>query len=152
MNNLMDYEAAASIWKGPETVGDFIEMLSQFPSDWPVKVKFAGGGGTAIVQRDLKGVAHVCIFNKNGGDFGEKPFTEEEYQKRSRQFLSDLACGKRYTSVHGDHRTYSPDLGSQATCYGTHYDHRIIMRMVSEGLISKDSADLERVAYSEKLG
>ena len=135
-----------SLWDGPETVGDFIEMLSSFPPDWPVSVSTGAGGGIGIEHRERQGQPFVAIFGKNGGRFGENPLTEDEYRKQSERFLSDLKVGRQYTSVHGDHRTYSPSLGSQATCYGTHYDRRIIERMVREGLIDAASVHLERVA------
>ena len=141
----------SDIWSGPETVGEFIDLLSAFPRHWPVAIKFAGGGGTAIVQRDIKGVPHVAIFNKNGGGLGEKPFTEEEYATQSKMFLTQLQFGCRYTSIHGDHRLYSPSLGDQATCYGIHYDRRVIERMVSEGLIRADSVHIDRVKRLDTL-
>ncbi len=89
------------------------------------------------------------MFGSNGGRFGENPLTDEEYKTQSGRFLAALQYGDLYTSIHGDHRTYSPRLGSQATCYGTHYDRRIIERMVREGLIRAASVDLERVAHIE---
>jgi hypothetical protein len=138
-----------NIWEGPETVGDFIEALSKFPKDWPVKVSTQAGGGIGVEHRDIKGKPHVGIFGKNGGRFGENPLTEDEYQKKSAQFIGDLRGGMRYTSIHGDHRTYSPAMGDQATCYGTHYDRRVIERMVKEGLIAADSVDIDRVLKLE---
>jgi len=143
----MKYE---SLCDGPETVGDFIEVLSQFPTQWRVKVITPAGGGIAVEHREVSGEPVVGIYGKNGGKFGENPLTEEEYQEKSKRFLSDLANGNRYTSIHGDHRTYSPSLGSQATCYGQHYDRRIIERMVKEGLIPADSVDIDRVAALER--
>jgi hypothetical protein len=140
----------SSLWDGPETVADYIELLSAFPRDWPVRVSTSAGGGIAVEHRDVRGVPTVCMFGKNGGRFGENPLTEEEYDKQSTCFLGDLASGKRYTSIHGDHRTYSPELGSQATCYGTHYDARIIERMVSEGLIVRDVVEIDRVKKLNK--
>lgn len=134
------------LYDGPVTVKDYIELLQQFPLDWPVKVKFAGGGGTAIERRDFQGVPHVGIYNKNGGsyNFGERGLTEEEYTKTSQDFLKSRKY-MQYTSIHGDHRLYIPG-GAQETCYGTHYDRRVIEQMVREGLITADSVDLERVA------
>lgn len=143
-------ESQMTMRNSPKTVGDYIDALSQFPRDWPVSIRFAGGGGTAIVQRDIKGVPHVAMFNDNGGDFGEKPLTEAEYAERSQDFLAGLKYGRRYTSIHGDHRLYSPLLGDQATCYGTHYDRRIVERMVAEGLIPGISVDIDRVKYFER--
>lgn len=134
-----------------KTVKDFMDALSSFPGDWPVSVSTPAGGGISIEHREKKGGGDfVAIFGSNGGRFGENPLTEEEYQKRSQDFLSSLKIGKHYTSIHGDHRLYSPDLGSQATCYGTHYDRRIIERMVKDGLIPEYSVDIERVAYCER--
>jgi hypothetical protein len=139
-----------SLWDGPATVGDFIELLSAFPKEWPVKVATNAGGGIGVEHRDIAGKPVVAIFGKNGGSIGENPLTEEEYQKRSREFLSSLRGRMCYTSIHGDHRLYYPG-DSQATCYGTHYDRRIIERMVQEGLIAAESVDLERVATCEGL-
>lgn len=134
-------------WKDHKTVGDFIAALSAFPAEWPVSVSTSAGGGIAIEHREIGGNPVVAIFGNNGGRFGENPLTEEEYKKQSAEFLSDLKRGRLYTAIHGDHRTYSPDLGSQATCYGTHYDRRIIERMVNDGMIAADSVEIDRVAY-----
>jgi len=134
------------IWEGPETVGDFIALLSKFPKDWLVQVSTQAGGGIAVEHREIGGKPLVGIFGKNGGRFGENPLTEDEYQKQSQDFLASLRGGRVYTSIHGDHRLYSPFVGDQATCYGTHYDRRVIERMVQEGLITPESVDLERVA------
>jgi hypothetical protein len=140
----------ASIWEGPTTVGEFIEALSAFPKDWRVVVKTPAGGGIGIEHREISGEPVVGIFGKNGGRFGENPLTEEEYRTKAAEFLNDLRAGRAYTSIHGDHRFYSPSLGSQATCYGTHYDRRIVERMVKEGLIRAESVDLERVASLDR--
>jgi hypothetical protein len=138
-----------NIWEGPETVGEFIEALSAFPKDWPVKVATQAGGGIAVEYREIKGKPVIGIFGKNGGRFGENPLTDEEYQKKSQAFLGSFQGGMKYTSIHGDHRLYSPG-GEQATCYGTHYDRRVIERMVKEGLISAESVDLARVETLER--
>jgi hypothetical protein len=143
VSNPVKYE---SVWEGPQTVGDFIELLSSFPKEWRVVVRTPAGGGVAVEHREMSGEPVVGIFGKNGGRFGENPLTEEEYRTKADYFLSRLRGGDAYTSIHGDHRLYSPSLGNQATCYGTHYDRRIIERMVREGLIAPDSVDLERVA------
>jgi hypothetical protein len=140
----------ASIWEGPTTVAEFIELLSCFPKDWRVVVKTPAGGGIGVEHREIGGESVVGIFGKNGGIFGENPLTEDEYRLKSAEFLRDLNCGRAYTSVHGDHRLYSPSLGSQATCYGTHYDRRVIERMVREGLVAAASVDLERVASFDR--
>lgn len=134
----------------PYTVKDYIELLSQFPSDWPVMVSTPAGGPIAVEHRDVRGKPAVAIFGSNGGRFGENPLTEEEYAKQSESFLSGLKAGRAYTSIHGDHRLYSPILGDQATCYGTHYDRRVIERMAREGLIPPGSVDLERVARLDR--
>lgn len=139
-----------SLWEGPKTVCDFIELLSTFPKEWPVRVSTSAGGGIGIEHRDIKGSPIVAIFGKNGGRFGENPLTEEEYKEKSERFLSDIKLGNLYTSIHGDHRTYSPRMGDQATCYGNHYDRRIIERMVREGLILEKTVDLERVKYLDR--
>jgi hypothetical protein len=137
-----------STWDGPETVGDFIDALSAFPRDWPVKVSTPAGGGIGVEHREIAGKPVVGIFGKNGGRFGENPLTEDEYEKKSKDFLSGLRGGQRYTSIHGDHRLYYPS-GTNDTCYGQHYDRRVIERMAREGLISPDSVDLDRVARLE---
>lgn len=136
--------------KAPYTVRDYIELLSQFPDDWPVIVSTPAGGPIAVEHRDIRGKPVVAIFGSNGGRFGENPLTEEEYAKQSESFLSGLKGGRVYTSIHGDHRLYSPNLGDQATCYGTHYDRRVIERMVKEGLITSGSVDLQRVSTFER--
>ena len=137
-----------STWDGPETVGDFIDALAVFPRDWPVKVSTPAGGGIGVEHREIAGKPVVGIFGKNGGRFGESPLTEDEYEKKSKDFLSGLRGGQRYTSIHGDHRLYYPS-GTNDTCYGQHYDRRVIERMAREGLISPDSVDLDRVARLE---
>jgi hypothetical protein len=139
---------AHDIWTGPKTVGDFIELLSAFPKDWPVNVSTKAGGGIAVEHREIAGKPVIAIFGKNGGRFGENPLTEGEYQNKSEDFLSGLRSGQRYTSIHGDHRLYYP-RGTNDTCYGTHYDRRIIERMVADGLIAADSVDIERVRKIE---
>lgn len=137
-------------WAGPKTVGDYIALLKRFPNDWPVHVSTSAGGGIGVEHREVHGKPLVAIFGKNGGRFGENPLTDEEYKKQAENFLTDLRTGRRYTSIHGDHRTYSPDLGSQATCYGRHYDRRVIERMVKDGLIEASTVDLDRVGYLDK--
>ena len=139
-----------STWDGPETVGDFIDALAVFPRDWPVKVSTPAGGGIGVEHREIAGKPVVGIFGKNGGRFGENPLTEDEYRKQSQDFLGSLRGGCVYTSIHGDHRLYSPFVGDQATCYGTHYDRRVIERMVQERLITPESVDLKRVAYLDQ--
>jgi hypothetical protein len=143
-------EKYKGLWEGPETVGDFIELFQSFPKDWPVKVSTSAGGGIAVEHREISGKPIIAIFGKNGGRFGENPLTEEEYKEQSERFLTGLRTGRRYTSIHGDHRLYSPEIGSQATCYGTHYDRRVVERMVSEGLIPKESVDIERVQSCDR--
>ena len=116
-------------------VAAFIEALSKFPRDWDVKVATPAGGPLAIEHRDLNGNPVVAIFGSNGGRFGENPLTEEEYQKESSEFLRRLDDPYwEYTRIHGDHRLYHPS-GLNDTCYGTHYDERIIDRMVNEGML-----------------
>jgi len=133
------------------TVADYIERLKEFPPDWRVIVSTPAGGGVAVEHREIRGEPVVAIFGSNGGRFGENPLTEEEYAEKSKRFMEDLNSPDReYTSIHGDHRMFSPKLGDQATCYGTHYDRRIIERMVDEGLIPKNIVDLGRVAYLDK--
>jgi hypothetical protein len=140
-----------NLWNGPETVGELLDLLAAFPREWPIKVSTPAGGGIAVEHREIAGRPVVAIFGKNGGSFGENPLTETEYKEKSDCFLRDLWKGRLYTSIHGDHRTYSPNMGEQATCYGTHYDRRVIERMVADGLIPEGSVDLEKVARFEKL-
>lgn len=136
--------------KSSETVADFIEALSAFPKDWKVKVSTPAGGGIAIEHREVQGKPVVGIFGDNGGRFGEEPLTEKEYKKQSSQFLRSFNDPYyRYTTVHGDHRMYHP-RGVNDTCYGTHYDRRVVERMVKEGLIPSDRVDLERVKRCDK--
>ena len=52
--------------------------------------------------------------------------------------------GYEYTSIHGDHRLYRRS-GQNDTCYGTHFDRRIVERMAAEGLILASAVDIERV-------
>ena len=140
-----------SIWDGPRTVEDFIKALSAFPKDWPVNVSTQAGGGIAVEHREISGKPVIAIFGKNGGRFGENPLTEKEYQEQSKDFLESLRGGQKYTSIHGDHRLYSPFVGDQATCYGTHYDRRVIERMVQEGMIADDTVDVERVKSLDRM-
>lgn len=141
-----------SLWDGPKTVGDFIELLKAFPRDWPVVVSTGAGGGIGVEHREMSGKPIVGIFGKNGGRCGENPLTDEEYGKKSQEFLGFLRGGMLYTSCHGDHRLYSSYGGSQDTCFGIHYDRRIVERMVSEGLIAAHCVDLERVAWFDRRG
>jgi hypothetical protein len=128
------------------TVADYIERLKQFPPDWRVVVSTQAGGGIAIEHREVKGESVVAVFGANGGRFGENPLTEDEYAKQSQAFLADMRSpAMRYTSIHGDHRTYFVDGGPNATCYGKHYDRRVVERMVAEGLIAGNEVDLDRV-------
>lgn len=138
------------LWTGAETVADFIEALSKFPPDWPVKVAVAGNGGIAIEHREVRRKPVVAIFNKNGGRFGENPLTEEEYKRQSARWIDGLKNGQVYTSIHGDHRLYHPMFGENASCYGEPFDSRIIERMVAEGLIDASSVDIDRVRYLER--
>jgi hypothetical protein len=139
------------LYEGPKTVGDFIELLSEFPRDWPVVVSTSAGGGIAVEHREGKGDGKpfIGIFGKNGGSFGEEPLTEKRYEEEAKDFLNGLKYGKVYTSIHGDHRLYKPS-GINDTCYGKHYDKRVVERMVKEGKIRADSVDLERVDYLSK--
>jgi len=119
------------------TVKDYIEKLKQFPEDWPVSVSTTAGGGISIEHREINGKPVVAVFGSNGGRFGENPLTEEEYKEKSTDFLQKLGSGEwLHTPDYGDHRLYMPMGGNpDAGCYGTHYDARIIERMVSEGLL-----------------
>ncbi len=127
-----------------ETVGDYIRRLQEFPEDWPVKVSTQAGGGISVEHREIKGQSVVAVFGSNGGRFGENPMTDEEYEKQSRLFLGLRQQGYEYTSCHGDHRLYRRS-GVNDTCYGTHFDRRIVERMVAEGLVSASELDIERV-------
>jgi hypothetical protein len=118
------------------TVRDYIERLKQFPDDWRVEVSTSAGGGISVEHREIDGEPVVAVFGSNGGRFGENPLTEEEYRVKSMDFANKLASGLwHYTTIHGDHRLYLPG-GVNDTCYGTHYDERIIDRMVYEGKLA----------------
>lgn len=128
-----------------KTVGDYIRKLQEFPEDWPVHVSTPAGGGIAIEHREIKGKPVIAMFGRNGGRFGESPLTEQEYKAKSESFLRMWNSPQyRYTSLHGDHRMYQPG-GTNDTCYGIHFDRRIIERMVEEGLIPASQVDIERV-------
>ncbi len=127
-----------------KTVGDYIRKLQEFPEDWPVHVSTQAGGGISVEHREIKGRPVVAVFGSNGGRFGENPLTEEEYEKQSKQFLGLRQMGYEYTSIHGDHRLYRRG-GMSDTCYGAHFDRRIVERMVSEGLIPAHYVDIDRV-------
>lgn len=134
-----------------DTVADYIEHLKQFPPEWRVVVSTQAGGGIAIEHREIKGEPVVAVFGANGGRFGENPLTEDEYAKQSQALLADMSNPRmRYTSIHGDHRMYYVEGGPQATCYGTHYDRRIVERMVTDGLIAISAVELDRVKYFDK--
>lgn len=137
---------------GPKTVGDYIDLLSSFPRDWPVSVKTPAGGGIAVEHREIGGKPVVAIFGKNGGRFGENPLTEEEYAAKSEEFARKIRSPDYlYTSIHGDHRLCFLMRGHQVdTCYGQHYDRRVVERMVKEGMIDAKSVDLDRVSYFER--
>lgn len=135
--------------KDLKTVGDYIRKLQEFPEDWPVTVATQAGGGISIEHREIKGIPLIAIFGTNGGRFGENPLTEQEYAVRSKEFLQMLnSTMYSYTSDHGDHRMYYRTNGRDShndTCYGKHFDPRIIERMVTEGMIPADKVDIERV-------
>jgi hypothetical protein len=127
-----------------KNVGDYIQALSEFPEDCPVKVATLAGGGIVIERREIGGMPVVAVFGSNGGRFGENPLTEQEYEEKSRLFLGLKRQRYEYTSIHGDHRLYRRG-GMNDTCYGTHFDRRIVERMVVEGLVYASEVDLERV-------
>jgi len=131
------------------TVGDYIRKLQEFPEDWPVQVSTPAGGGIAIEHREINGNPIIAIFGSNGGRFGENPLTDQEYEAKSAEFMRMWnSSDYRYTSIHGDHRMYRP-FGQNNTCYGTHFDRRVVERMVAEGLIPADKVDMERVRRCE---
>lgn len=127
-----------------KTVGDYIRKLQEFPEDWPVQVLTQAGGGISVEHREIKGKPVVAVFGSNGGRFGENPLTDEEYEKQFKKFLGLQQMGYEYTSAHGDHRLYRRG-GTNDTCYGTHFDRRVVERMVDEGLISVNTVDIELV-------
>jgi hypothetical protein len=130
------------------TVKDYIHKLQEFPEDWPVKVSTPAGGDISIEHREIKGMPVVSVFGSNGGRFGENPLTEQEYAKQSTLFLALLKQGYRYTSDHGDHRLHDK---YGMTCFGTHFDRRIVERMVADGLISTRDVAMDRVRRIEML-
>lgn len=126
-----------------KTVADYIRKLREFPEDWPVSVSTQAGGGIAIEHRDVKGKSVVAVFGRNGGQFGENPMTEQEYQTKSREFLTRWKDNNySYTTIHGDHRLF---IRGSDTCYGQRYDRRIVERMAEEGLIEVNECDIDRV-------
>lgn len=126
------------------SVKDYIEKLKTFPEEWRVSVSTQAGGGISIEHREIKGEPIVAIFGTNGGRFGENPLTEEEYKKKSEDFISKMKNPYyQYTTCHGDHRMYHPS-GINDTCYGQHYDERVIERMVKEGLLEYYKQDCSR--------
>lgn len=134
-----------------KTVGDYIRKLQEFPEDWIVKVATPAGGRIAIEHREIKGKPIIAIFGSNGGCFGENPFTEQEYAKRTKDFLRQWNDSSySYTSGHGDHRMYKRG-GVNDTCYGQSFDRRVIERMVEEGMIPADKVDIERVRRCDAI-
>lgn len=134
-----------------KTVADYIQQLSQYPPDWPVEVDTQAGGGVVIEHREINGSPVIGIYGANGGAIGEAPLTEEEYQAKSTSFLRMMNGSLyRYTSLHGDHRMYIPGRQND-TCFGIHFDRRVIERLVEEGKLAKDRVDIERVQRCEPL-
>lgn len=132
-----------------QTVGDYIRKLQEFPEKWPVAVATQAGGEIVIEHREVKGKPVIAIFGANGGRFGDNPLTEQEYKNRSGEFIwmwNNSAYS--YTSIHGDHRMYLRS-GINDTCYGQHFDRRVVERMANEGLIPADKVDIERVRCCE---
>ena len=126
------------------TVGDYIDQLSKFPREWRVSVSTQAGGGISIEHREINGKPVIAIFGSNGGRFGENPLTDEEYKEKSENFLRQMDDPYyAYTTIHGDHRMYHPS-GMNDTCYGTHYDERVIDRMVQEGVLEYYKQDCSR--------
>lgn len=131
--------------KDINTVGDYIRKLQEFPEEWTVQIATPAGGGIAIEHREIKGMPVVAIFGSNGGIFGENPLTEQEYKIQSKEFMRMFNDPYySYTSFHGDHRMYHK-FGQNDTCHGTHFDRRIVERMITEGLIPADIVNVERV-------
>lgn len=134
-----------------KTVADYIQQLSLYPLDWPVYVVTPAGGGVVIEHREINGSPVIGIYGANGGAIGEPPLTEEEYQKQSESFLRMMNGSLyRYTSIHGDHRMYIPG-GQNDTCFGIHFDRRVIERLVEEGKLARDIVDIERVRRWESV-
>src|SRR5580693_9400540 len=117
------------------SVGELVKKLQDFPSEMPVIVDLRGGGGVSVEARDIvdrdsgEGEAIVAIFASNGGRFGCNPLTEEEYKKKSLEFLDALydeyrsrnemyGNRRRFTTIHGDYRIYHDYGGQNDTCYG----------------------------------
>lgn len=132
------------------TVGDYIKRLQEFPPEWPVHVSTQAGGGVSVEHREIRGNPVIAVFGSNGGRFGENPLTEDEYKSKSAEYLRLRKAGYSYTSTHGDHRLYMQRGLQGETCYGTHFDRRIVERMVSEGLIEASDVDIDRVRYLSK--
>lgn len=135
-----------------KTVSDYIKHLQTFDPDWRVVVSTGAGGGISVEHRETKeGEPIIAIFGSNGGSFGYSPLTEEKYIKESQRFLSEIQSkDRRYTSRHGDHRIYTERYNVNDSCYGLSFDHRVIERMVIEGLANVSDLDLKRVNPSYK--
>jgi hypothetical protein len=130
-----------------QTVKDFINQLQKFPEDWPVIVATKAGGDIVIEHREIGGKPVIAMFGSNGGQFGENPLTDDEYKKQSQDFLEGIKSGKLYTDIHGDDRLYVFRGGQHDTCFGTHYDPRIIARMVDEGLIYFEKSGWRKTCF-----
>lgn len=124
------------------TVADYIERLKQFPPDWRVAVVTPAGGGIVIEHREIRGESVAAIYGGNGGSIGENPLTEDEYKEKSQQFMCDLnSRSRQYTRMYGDHRFYNHRMGLDESKFGTHYDERIVKRMIAEGKITQEQLD-----------
>lgn len=134
-----------------KTVGDLMNVLWDYPTDYPIVI-----GGSYLEEYPInvehRELNNLQIINLWGGGqaygpIGEKPLTDKEYEKISKEFLEKINNPSyTYTSSYGDHSLVIKGLCGRcdATVYYT-YDKRIIERMVAEGLISKHSVDIEKV-------
>jgi hypothetical protein len=128
------------------TVKDWIERLSEFPPHWQVQVATPAGGPIAIEHREIYGNPVVAVFGSNGGRFGENPLTEAEYKKQSQNFIRKMNNGYIHTTIHGDHRLYRPTGRINDTCYGEHFDERVINRMHADGLLQDNYQPTQHAA------
>lgn len=134
-----------------KTVGDLMQVLWDYPNDYPVVIgkRFLDGDKIHVEHRELNGkqIINLWCSGHTSGPIGENPLTDEEYEKRSKEFLSTIHQeGYTYTSSYGDHRiVFRCNCGSCTSPLHYVYDKRIIERMVAEGLIPWHSVDIDKV-------
>jgi hypothetical protein len=131
-----------------KTVGDLIDVLWDYPTDYPIRIGELDleGEELYVEHRELDGKP---ILNLWGGGqayspIGETPLTDEVYYAQSQDFLIRFSDKHyRYNSDYGTHSLEYKYYRDNPFLYT--YDPRIIERMVAEGLIPKHSVDIDRV-------